>query len=180
LSSYQADDPSRATVQKWSAGGRVQWKSDVATLVAAAAVAMRSPCAGDALDPPLWIVPNKSLSLSYFPPYSHFLIVNKTYLSLSLPLRRKTFLRPARSRTTARGRTCRPSARSGCECWSRRSRSTCQHRTTVRWGCAGAPQSALLTTVLWRAVRRSGVQCGGVECSAEEWRAVRRSGEKWH
>jgi hypothetical protein len=130
--------------------------------------------------PPVRIVPNKSLSLSYFPPYSHFLIVNKTYLSLSLPLRRKTFLRPARSRTTARGRTCRPSARSGCECWSRRSRSTCQHRTTVRWGCAGAPQSALLTTVLWRAVRRSGVQCGGVECSAEEWRAVRRSGEKWH
>jgi hypothetical protein len=25
---------------------------------------MRSPCAGAALDPPLWIVPNKSLSLS--------------------------------------------------------------------------------------------------------------------
>jgi hypothetical protein len=25
---------------------------------------MRSPCAGAALDPPLWIVPNKALSLS--------------------------------------------------------------------------------------------------------------------
>jgi hypothetical protein len=27
-------------------------------------VVMRSPCAGDALDPPLWIVLNKTLSLS--------------------------------------------------------------------------------------------------------------------
>jgi hypothetical protein len=25
---------------------------------------MRSPCAGAALDPPLWIIPNKALSLS--------------------------------------------------------------------------------------------------------------------
>ena len=27
-------------------------------------VVMRSPCAGAALDPPLWIVPNKALSLA--------------------------------------------------------------------------------------------------------------------
>jgi hypothetical protein len=27
---------------------------------------MQSPCAGDALDPPLWKVPNKSLSRSLF------------------------------------------------------------------------------------------------------------------
>jgi hypothetical protein len=27
-------------------------------------VVMRSPCAGAALDPPLWIIPNKALSLS--------------------------------------------------------------------------------------------------------------------
>jgi hypothetical protein len=33
-------------------------------------VAMRSPCAGAALDPQLWIVPNKALSLS-LPPSRH-------------------------------------------------------------------------------------------------------------
>jgi hypothetical protein len=34
------------------------------SLKADRSVVMRSPCAGAALDPPLWIVPNKALSLS--------------------------------------------------------------------------------------------------------------------
>jgi hypothetical protein len=41
-----------------------------------------------ALDPPIWIVPNKALSdrALCLPTFSHFLIVNKTSLSLSLSL----------------------------------------------------------------------------------------------
>ena len=51
---------------------------------------MWSPCAGDALDPSLWKVPNKALSLSL--PLSHgprqFLIQLALSLSLSLSLSR--------------------------------------------------------------------------------------------
>jgi len=55
---------------------------------------MRSPCAGAALDPPLWPgkIPNKSLSLSLYPQVSKLWMIPNKALSLSLSLARSLSL----------------------------------------------------------------------------------------
>ena len=53
---------------------------------------MRSPCAGDALDPPLWKIPNKALSLSLSLSLNTWCLSGLISLSLSLSQVTRTFL----------------------------------------------------------------------------------------
>ena len=156
----------------------MQWKSDVATLVAAAAVAMRSPCAGDALDPPLWIVPNKSLSLSYFPPYSHFLIVNKT-LSLSLsPSQAKNFPEACSEPHHSSG----SDLSAFCSKWLRVLEQAVEINLPIPHDSeVGLRRGAAVSTANHCAVESSAEQWRAVAllCCAEQCRAVRSSPEQY-